>query len=78
MAILRDKDGLFYNVPDESLDSMLVPADQVKSKLSAAASSLPARAQGPNGEDTVTPNGSGWCRNCWHNCWSRNCWHNCY
>lgn len=78
MAILRDKDGQFYNVPDDSLNAMRIPAEQVKAKLQAAASSLPERAQGPAGEDLVTPHRGCWRRNCWRNCWSRNCWRNCY
>ena len=78
MAILRDKDGQFYNVPDASLRAMHVPAAHVKATLSAAASSLPSRAHGPDGEDLVTPHNGCWSRNCWRNCWSRNCWRNCH
>lgn len=76
MAILRSMDGKFYNVPDDQLSVMLVPAEQVKSKLNAAAtSSLPDGAHAL--EDAVEPHGhSGPCR--WRNCWSRNCWRNCW
>jgi len=74
MAILRSMDGQFYNVPDDQLSAMLVPAEQVKAKLNAtAASSLPDGAHAS--EDMVTPHG-GPCR--WRNCWSRNCWRNCW
>ena len=72
MAILRSMDGQFYNVPDDKLNEMLVPAEQVKAKLNAAAaSSLPDGAHAT--EDSVTPHR----RPCgWRNCWSRNCWRN--
>ena len=81
MAILRSMDGKFYNVPDSQLNAMLVPAEQVKAKLSAAEanSSMPDAAhEAADGDDMVTPHGRfGW-RNCWsRNCW-RNCWRNCY
>ena len=36
MAILKSIDGKFYEVPDNQLDSLLIPADQVKDKLQAA------------------------------------------
>ena len=51
MAILRDSSGQFYDVPDDALAAMRVPAEQVKTKLGAAAGSLPERATGPDGED---------------------------
>ena len=72
MAILRSMDGQFYNVLDDQLSAMLVPAEQVKAKLNATtASSLPDGAHAP--DDMVTPHG----RPCgWRNCWSRNCWRN--
>jgi hypothetical protein len=80
MAILRSIDGQFYNVPDSQLNAMLVPAEQVKAKLNAeASSSMPEAAHNAaDGDDQVTPHGRcGW-RNCWsRNCW-RNCWRNCY
>jgi hypothetical protein len=36
MAILKSADGKFYDVPDNQLDSLLIPAEQVKEKLEAA------------------------------------------
>lgn len=84
MAILRSMDGQFYNVPDSQLNAMLVPAEQVKAKLTAAAanSSMPEAAHdAAAGDDMVTPHGHGrrYGRGCgWRNCWSRNCWRNCW
>ena len=78
MAILRSMDGQFYSVPDSQLNAMLVPADEVKTKLDAAEanSSLPEAAHNAaDGDDMVTPHGRG-CG--WRNCWSRNCWRNCW
>jgi hypothetical protein len=36
MAILKSADGKFYDVPDDQLESLLIPAEQVKEKLEAA------------------------------------------
>ncbi|MEM7014734.1 MAG: hypothetical protein AAF585_25015 [Verrucomicrobiota bacterium] len=66
MAILRSMDGKFYNVPDDQLESHLVPADEVKAKLDDARTAKSSEAQ-----DEVTPHGY-----CWRNCWRRNCWRN--
>ena len=71
MAIVRSMDGKFYNIPDEKLESHLVPADEVKAKLDAAKQT---RADAKADDDTVvTPHGY-----CWRNCWRRNCWRNCW
>src|SRR5689334_4955508 len=41
MAIVQSVDGKFYEIPDDQLDKFLVPADKVKEKLDAAATSAP-------------------------------------
>jgi hypothetical protein len=50
MAILRSVDGKFYEVPDDKVESFLVPEDKVKEKLSGgkegAAQAGPGRAAG--------------------------------
>ena len=76
MAILRSNDGQFYNVPDNALSEMRIPAGQVKAQLtSAAAEDLVIQKEAGTG-DSVTPHGYG--HGCWRNCWRRNCWHNCW
>lgn len=77
MAILRSMDGKFYNIPDSELESHLVPADEVKSKLNSAAPSE-AESKNPQAKDdgAVVPHGHG--HRHWHNCWRRNCWRNCW
>lgn len=75
MAILRSRDGKFYDIPDGELESMEVPAERLKEVLGD---------MGPEGEagGGVEPYGWGfrigwgW-RNHWRNRW-RNCWRNCY
>jgi len=36
MAILKSADGKFYDVPDSQLDTLEIPADQVKQRLTEA------------------------------------------
>jgi hypothetical protein len=80
MAILRALDGKFYDLPDDTLDQYLIPADQVRSKLSGLARGTPPEVS-PYG---FCFGGGGWhnfWHNHWHNCWQNhwhNHWHNCY
>ncbi len=81
MAILRDTDGQFYNVPNDQLGALRVPAGQVKALLTSAAADGLAMQKEAAAEDVVTPHSYGyrywrncWSRNCWRNSW-RNCWH---
>lgn len=54
MAILRALDGKFYDLPDDALDQYLIPADQLKSKLSGL-----ARGMQPGATGAVTPYAAG-------------------
>lgn len=76
MAILRSMDGKFYNVPDSELESRLVPANEVKAKLNAAASADTDNPSQSADDNDVVPHG--WGHRHWHNCWRRNCWRNCW
>ena len=46
MAILRGVDGMFYDVPDDKLESFAIPADEVKQRLED--SNFPT-SSGPDG-----------------------------
>ena len=72
MAILRSTDGKFYDIPDEQLESALIPGEQVKDKLQSAQPEQEKAA-----DDELTANHWRW-RNCFRNYWRRNCWRNCY
>ncbi len=72
MAILRSSDGKFYDVSDDQLEGKMIPADEVKSRLTKA-------GPGPQEESaSADVEAHGWCwrRNYFHNCWRRNCWRN--
>lgn len=73
MAILRSTDGKFYDVPDEQLEGMLVPGEEVKAKLQSSQPKNEVAAA--DGE--LTANNFRW-RNCFRNHWRRNSWRNCY
>jgi len=51
MAILKSADGKFYDVPDSQLETLEIPADQVKQRLTEAgggeSSGGPGRGPGP-------------------------------
>jgi hypothetical protein len=47
MAILKSADGKFYDVPDSQLESLEIPADQVKQRLAEAGGGGPASGPGP-------------------------------
>ena len=64
MAILRSIDGKFYNIPDEQLDQHFVPAEEVKSKLAAAADD-----SATTDIQVVPQKNFGKWRNCWRNCY---------
>ena len=77
MAILRSTDGQFYNVSDDQLSAARIPAEQVKSQLTAAAADDLAKQNAAENGDEVTPHFCGG-RYHWRNCWRRNCWNNCW
>jgi hypothetical protein len=58
MAILRALDGRFYDLPDDALDQYLIPADQLKAKLSEMARGMQAGAEAGAG-GAVTPYAAG-------------------
>ena len=58
MAILKSADGKFYDVPDSQLETLEIPADQVKQRLTEAGGAPaggPGRGPGPGGRSGPAP-----------------------
>jgi hypothetical protein len=58
MAILRSNDGKFYDISDEQLEGKLIPAEQIKEKLSSVGVGPAEGPVGP-GPQMMVPGASG-------------------
>lgn len=57
MAILRSMDGKFFDVPDDDLESLMIPAEEVKEKLGEAGGPGPGGPSGGMGSTHTVPGG---------------------